>query len=98
MTAHQALAELQFLLPCPLSQPEGSLVPFAQRARAHLPLLAAALPAALTEVLVGLLDRVESAALFGGESCSFSQSELHGLLARWLHKASELLPPPPTAA
>ncbi|HVL29431.1 MAG TPA: hypothetical protein VM326_01775 [Sphingomicrobium sp.] len=58
-------------------------------------LRAAALPPQLPpqygEVLGGLLDRLESGALFGGESCSFSQDELVASLQVWIDKARERL-------
>jgi hypothetical protein len=38
-------------------------------------------------VLLQLLDRLESSALFTEESCSFSQSDLLGSLQMWLDKA-----------
>jgi len=46
-----------------------------------------ALPPRYTEVLLGLLDRLESSALFSEESCSFSQTGLLDNLALWLDKA-----------
>lgn len=45
------------------------------------------LPPRYGEVLLNLLDRLESSALFTEESCSFSQRELHDSLALWLDKA-----------
>jgi hypothetical protein len=53
--------------------------------------LLAALPPKFGEVLNGLLDRLESGALFDAESCSFSQSGLHDSLQMWLDKAKERL-------
>lgn len=50
-------------------------------------LLQAALPPRYTEVLLGLLDRLESSALFAEESCSFSQTDLLDSLQLWLDKA-----------
>lgn len=50
-----------------------------------------ALPGPYTELWHQLLDRLESAALFEQESCSFSQSELHESLQLWLDKAAQLL-------
>ena len=49
--------------------------------------LAAALPARFNEVLSQLLNRLESAALFTEESCSFSQKELLDSLQLWIDKA-----------
>lgn len=46
-----------------------------------------ALPARYPEVLLQLLDRLESSALFSEESCSFSQKELFDSLQLWLDKA-----------
>ncbi len=44
------------------------------------------LPAKWREVLDGLLMRLESARLFSGESCSFSQSELLATMREWLNR------------
>ena len=60
---------------------------FCAQARAQEPLLAA-LPPRYGEVWLGLLDRLESSALFSEESCSFSQSALLDHLELWLQKAS----------
>jgi hypothetical protein len=49
--------------------------------------LAAALPARFGEVLVHLLNRLESSALFTEESCSFSQSDLLDSMRSWLDQA-----------
>lgn len=49
--------------------------------------LAQALPARFNEVLSQLLNRLESAALFTEESCSFSQKELLDSLQLWIDKA-----------
>lgn len=65
---------------------------FSARARDNAPLLAA-LPARYAEVLHGLLDRLESGALFSEESCSFSQKDLIDSLQMWLDKAGAALPP-----
>lgn len=46
-----------------------------------------ALPPRYPEVLLQLLDRLESSALFSEESCSFSQKELFDSLQLWLDKA-----------
>jgi hypothetical protein len=59
---------------------------FAQLA-AQQPSLAAALPSRFDEVLSQLLNRLESAALFTEESCSFSQKELLDSLQLWIDKA-----------
>ena len=63
---------------------------FCTQARAQDALLAA-LPPRFCEVWLGLLDRLESSALFSEESCSFSQSALLDNLAMWLQKAGEKL-------
>lgn len=53
--------------------------------------LLAALPPAYATVWHGLLDRLESGALFSEESCSFSQTDLIDSLALWLDKAQAQL-------
>jgi hypothetical protein len=53
--------------------------------------LLSALPPRFGEVLHGLLDRLESGALFDAESCSFSQKDLYDSLQMWLDKARERL-------
>ncbi len=55
------------------------------------PALLAALPPRYGEVLLGLLDRLESSALFAEESCSFSQRDLLDSLQLWLDKADAQL-------
>ena len=60
---------------------------FCAQAREQEPLLAA-LPPRYGEVWLGLLDRLESSALFSEESCSFSQSALLDNLDMWLQKAA----------
>ena len=64
-----------------------------QQARTYTD-LAAALPPQFEEVLLQLLDRLESSALFDEESCSFSQKDLVGSLRLWLDKASTKLSQP----
>ena len=59
---------------------------FSALAREQTALLAA-LPPAYAQVWHGLLDRLESGALFSEESCSFSQTDLIDSLALWLDKA-----------
>ena len=49
------------------------------------------LPPRYGEVLLGLLDRLESSALFAEESCSFSQTDLLDSLQMWLDKAQATL-------
>lgn len=53
--------------------------------------LLAALPPRYSEVLLNLLDRLESSALFSEESCSFSQKDLVANLTRWVEKAQATL-------
>lgn len=53
--------------------------------------LLAALPARYADVLHGLLDRLESSALFDAESCSFSQRDLTDNMRLWLQKATAQL-------
>ncbi|MDP3226396.1 MAG: hypothetical protein Q8N13_00255 [Acidovorax sp.] len=55
------------------------------------PDLLAALPQRYADVLLGLLDRLESSALFSEESCSFSQKDLVDSLQMWVDKARGLL-------
>jgi hypothetical protein len=63
---------------------------FSDEARRATALLQA-LPAPYPEVLLQLLDRLESSALFSEESCSFSQSGLLDNLQTWLDKAQARL-------
>lgn len=53
--------------------------------------LLAALPPRYGQVLEALLSRMESAAMFGEESCSFSAADLRGELSVWLTKAERAL-------
>lgn len=71
---------------------QGELRPhaFSEAARA-LKALRSALPARYDEVLLGLLDRLESGALFAEESCSFSQKDLMDSLQMWADKAGGVL-------
>ena len=71
---------------------QGSLTASAlsHTARAQTDLLAA-LPPRYAEVLHGLLDRLESSALFSEESCSFSQKDLVANLTMWVEKAQATL-------
>ncbi len=55
------------------------------------PGLVAALPARFGEVLEQILTRLESAAAFGEESCSFSVGDLRQQLSVWLDKAETRL-------
>ena len=53
--------------------------------------LLAVLPPRYSEVLLNLLDRLESSALFSEESCSFSQKDLVANLTMWAEKAQGTL-------
>jgi hypothetical protein len=66
---------------------------FASTARNTNALLQA-LPPRYAEVWLGLIDRLESSALFSEESCSFSQVDLLDSLAMWLDKAEQQLNKP----
>lgn len=55
--------------------------------------LLSALPGRYSDVLLQLLDRLESSALFTEESCSFSQKDLLDSLQMWLDKARGQLAP-----
>ena len=59
---------------------------FSQTLRDQAALLQA-LPPRYGEVLLGLLDRLESSELFSEESCSFSQQDLLDSLQMWIDKA-----------
>jgi hypothetical protein len=64
----------------------GSVSTLSAEARASTELLGA-LPPRYGEVLLNLLDRLESSALFSEESCSFSQKDLLDNLQVWVDKA-----------
>lgn len=49
--------------------------------------LIAALPPAYERVMSDIVTRLESSALFGGESCSFSHTDLYDALDAWIAKA-----------
>ncbi len=87
-----ALYELQSFKQFLQQLQDGALSPhgFSDSARAQEALLAA-LPDRYREVLFGLLDRLETGALFTEESCSFSHKDLHDNLAIWAEKASQQL-------
>ena len=53
--------------------------------------LLTALPPRYSEVLLNLLDRLESSALFSEEICSFSQKDLVANLTMWVEKAQAIL-------
>jgi hypothetical protein len=88
----QALAQLQTLRDA-LAQLRGETfgaAHFAELAQAQLGLLAA-LPSRFFDVLMQLLSRLESSALFTEESCSFSRNDLLDSLQLWLDKAGQAL-------
>lgn len=62
------------------------MVAFSHLARSQRALIEA-LPVRFNEVLLQLLDRLESSALFTDESCSFSHQDLLDSLQLWLDKA-----------
>ncbi|QFZ84182.1 hypothetical protein GFK26_16175 [Variovorax paradoxus] len=64
----------------------GSITTLSTAARDSAELLGA-LPPRYGEVLLNLLDRLESSALFSEESCSFSQKDLLDNLQVWVDKA-----------
>lgn len=70
----------------------GSVSALSGEARASAELLGA-LPPRYGEVLLNLLDRLESSALFSEESCSFSQKDLLDNLQVWVEKARGQLVP-----
>jgi hypothetical protein len=82
---HPLLAPLQLGLDA-LRSDATTPAAFSAMARAQSALLAA-LPSRYGEVLLGLLDRLESSALFSEESCSFSQRDLLDSLQLWIDKA-----------
>lgn len=63
-----------------------SMPAFAQRLRGTQ--LPATLPAAFGDVLGQLADRIESSALFSGDSCSFSSTDLLDAVQGVLDKAA----------
>lgn len=65
---------------------DGSVSTLSNESRASTELLGA-LPPRYGEVLLSLLDRLESSALFSEESCSFSQKDLLDNLQVWVDKA-----------
>ncbi|MEI8304856.1 MAG: hypothetical protein WCG13_16330 [Burkholderiales bacterium] len=60
-----------------------ALIAALPQARGLLP----ALPPAFGPVLEGIEQRLQSAALFGEESCSFSLTDLHDAMATWIDRA-----------
>lgn len=73
-----------------LAQSQVSASNLSLQARAASALLQT-LPQRYGEVLLNLLDRLESSALFTEESCSFSQKDLMDNLQTWADKAQRQL-------
>lgn len=73
-----------------LRRDELSAGAFSELAQAQQALLAA-LPARFADVLLQLLSRLESSALFTEESCSFSRQDLLDSLQLWLDKTAQAL-------
>lgn len=91
-TPAQAAAQWQDVQDALQRLRQGGLTAHAFSAAARQPAaMLAALPARYAEVLHGLLDRLESGALFSEESCSFSQKDLIDSLQMWLDKAGAQL-------
>ncbi len=63
---------------------------FAQTVADAAPVIAS-LPPAYERAMSNIVTRLESAAMFGGESCSFSHTELYDALDVWFSKAAEKL-------
>ncbi|MFZ7336610.1 hypothetical protein ACLS0R_10080 [Comamonas jiangduensis] len=87
-TTTDALVQLQAFQDALQRFEDGSITASTlnDQARASQALLTT-LPARYGQVLLQLLDRLESSALFTEESSSFSQSDLHQHLHDWLAKA-----------
>lgn len=85
MTPDSEIAALQAALARLRADTSGGIA-FSELARSQQA-LAAALPERFNEVLLQLLDRLESSALFTEESCSFSHSGLLDSLQGWIDKA-----------
>ncbi|MES2401640.1 MAG: hypothetical protein V4573_16745 [Pseudomonadota bacterium] len=85
MTAQSQLDALQSALHQLRSAPSQPTV-FSNLARDQQ-ILAATLPERFNDVLLNLLDRLESSALFTEESCSFSHAGLLDSLQMWIDKA-----------
>ncbi len=85
MTAQSQLDALQSALHQLRSTPSQSMA-FSSLARDQQ-ILTATLPERFNDVLLNLLDRLESSALFTEESCSFSHASLLDSLQMWIDKA-----------
>ena len=90
--ALQAAQQLQQLRDsfAQLAQQQITAATLGTQARAAQALLQT-LPPRYGEVLLNLLDRLESSALFTEESCSFSQKDLLDNLQLWADKAQAQL-------
>ncbi|WP_295381160.1 hypothetical protein [uncultured Pseudacidovorax sp.] len=88
-TAQDQLARLADLLAATRRDPLqlGRLCDHARQASA----LQAVLPPRYAPVLLDVVDRLESSALFSEESCSFSQKDLLDSLQLWADKAQGVL-------
>jgi hypothetical protein len=71
-------------------QKQSTTAQFCNAWRAQSALIAA-LPERYRQVSEDLLARLESASLFGEESCSFSPEDLLANLDNWLNKAEQTL-------
>lgn len=91
-TSTDALVQLQAFQDAVVRFTDGSISASVlnEQARASQALLTA-LPERYGPVLLQLLDRLESSALFTEESCSFSQTDLHTHLQGWIAKAHSQL-------
>lgn len=89
MTRMHLLTPLQQALDA-FAQGTLTATALSETARAQTELLAA-LPQRYSDVLLGLLDRLESSALFTEESCSFSHKDLLANLLIWMAKARDAL-------
>jgi hypothetical protein len=85
MTPDSEINDLQAAL-ARLKTDTSGITAFANLARGQQA-LAQALPERFNEVLLNLLDRLESSALFTEESCSFSHAGLLESLQMWIDKA-----------
>ncbi len=88
-TARQQWQQLQDALAA-LCQGQLTVAQWSARTQAAQA-LRSALPERFDAVLMELLNRLESSALFSEESCSFSQGELLQSLQMWLDKAAAQL-------
>jgi hypothetical protein len=86
MSAAQQLDTIAARIAALRTNDGGSVTTLSNEARACAELLGA-LPPRYGEVLLSLLDRLESSALFSEESCSFSQKDLLDNLQVWVDKA-----------